>query len=141
VSNRDHETDHHVTIIGGLGQVGLPFGLTFANEGFRVCLYDLNGRSAEIVSSGSMPFIEYGAEPILRESLDKGSLIISTDISDTSRSRYVAIAIGPPADEYLTQKTRQFLDEFRKIADYRTEKHASEKSCTIGFDGECLMSL
>jgi UDP-N-acetyl-D-mannosaminuronic acid dehydrogenase len=121
--NVDEATKYHVTIVGGLGHVGLPLGLSFAKEGLRVCLYDLNEKSAELVTKGVMPFIEYGAEPILREVLDKGNLHISKDIEDISRSRYVVIAIGTPVDEYLNPKTRQFLDEFQRLSRYLTEKH------------------
>ncbi len=120
--SRETASEYHMTIVGGLGHVGLPLGLTFAGEGLRVCLYDLNERAARIVRTGTMPFIEYGAEPILREVLDKGNLVISGDIGDISRSRFVVIAVGTPVDEYLNPKTRQFLDEFRKIGDYLTGK-------------------
>jgi UDP-N-acetyl-D-mannosaminuronic acid dehydrogenase len=122
LSNADAGTEYHVVIIGGLGHVGLPLGITFAKEGLRVCLYDLNDRSAEIVKNGNMPFIEYGAETILREVLDNGNLTISKNIKDVLRSQYVVIAIGTPVDEYLNPKTRQFLDEFKKIAQYITDK-------------------
>jgi UDP-N-acetyl-D-mannosaminuronic acid dehydrogenase len=122
VLDQSEENGYHVIIIGGLGHVGLPLGLTFADAGLRVCLYDLNERTAEIVRSGSLPFIEYGAEPILRKVLDNGNLTLSKDMDDISRSRYVVIAIGTPVDEYLNPKTRQFLDDFRRIAERLTEK-------------------
>ena len=54
-------TSYDVCIIGGLGHVGLPLGITFADKGLKVCLYDLNKKHAEIIEKGEMPFIEYGA--------------------------------------------------------------------------------
>ena len=54
-----------VVIIGGLGHVGLPLGIAFAEKGLKVCLYDTDTKNAELVKNGIMPFIEYGADPLL----------------------------------------------------------------------------
>jgi hypothetical protein len=50
-----------VVIVGGLGHVGLPLGLVFADKGLKVCLYDTDRKKAEIIKQGIMPFMEYGA--------------------------------------------------------------------------------
>src|SRR4030042_4731965 len=109
---------YDVNIIGGLGHVGLPLGLVFASNGLRVCLYDKNTESAAKVKSGKMPFIEYGAEEILKEVLETKHLDISCDIETISSSKYVVIAIGTPVDEYLNPKTRQFLEIFKSLIPY-----------------------
>lgn len=114
----DRSLKFDVIIIGGLGHVGLPLGLVFAQKGLHVCLNDIDAEKADLVRRGIMPFIEYGAEPILKEVLDNGRLEISLDMKDISKAKYVIIAIGTPVDEYLNPKTRQFLDFFRKIAEY-----------------------
>ena len=109
---------YHVAIVGGLGHVGLPLGIVFASKGLKVCLYDLNKSAAEKVGRGEMPFVEYGAEPLLNEVLQKGLLKISDDVSSISRARYVIIAVGTPVDEYLNPKTRVMLDLFEKLHPY-----------------------
>jgi len=112
------EDKHHsfdIVIIGGLGHVGLPLGIAFAGRGLKVCLYDLDQKKADTVRSGKMPFIEYGAEPILKEALKSGKLEISLDAGCISKAEYVIIAIGTPVDEYLNPKTRAFLEFFSKI--------------------------
>lgn len=106
---------HDVVIVGGFGHVGLPLGIAFADKGLDVCLYDIDGKKADTIRQGRMPFIEYGAEPILKEALKKKKLEISLDINDVSRARYVVIAIGTPVDEYLNPKTRAFLEFFSKL--------------------------
>ena len=114
----DSPFDFDIVIVGGLGHVGLPLGLAFADKGLNVCLYDADQKKADIVKQGVMPFIEYGAEPILKEVLKEGKLEIALDISSVSKARYVIIAIGTPVDEYLNPKTRIFLELFAKLKEY-----------------------
>lgn len=62
---------YDVCIVGGLGHVGLPLGLSFADVGKNVVLYDIDRAAIEKVSSGKMPFLEAGAEVILKNVLGK----------------------------------------------------------------------
>ena len=104
---------YDVVIIGGLGHVGLPLGLAFGNKGLKVLLHDKDTKNAELVKKGVMPFIEYGAEPILKKLLkNKGLLTISSDIRDVSLAKYVIVAIGTPVDEYLNPTVRIFTEYF-----------------------------
>ena len=112
------EKTFDIAIVGGLGHVGLPLGIAFAAKGKKVCLYDVDEKKAEQVRQGEMPFIEYGAEPILKEVLDNKNLEISLDINCVSRAKYVIVAIGTPIDEYMNPKTRQFLEFFANLKKY-----------------------
>lgn len=109
---------YDISIVGGLGHVGLPLGLVFADKGLKVCLCDIHKENAELVKSGKMPFIEYGAEPVLKKVLREGRLYIVLDNSSIAKSKYIIIAIGTPVDEYLNPKTRQFLEFFDKLSKY-----------------------
>ena len=107
-----------IVIIGGLGHVGLPLGLVFAKEGLKTCLCDVDSAKAQLVKEGIMPFIEYGAEPILKEVLKNGKLTVSLDLMCVAKAKYVIIAIGTPVDEYLNPKTRHFLEIFIQLKKY-----------------------
>lgn len=107
-----------VVIVGGLGHVGLPLGIVFAHKGLKVCLYDINRINAAAVKGGEIPFIEYGAEAILREVTKSGNLKISTNTNDVSRAKYVIIAIGTPIDKYLNPHVRLFLESFAHLKRY-----------------------
>ena len=109
------KNDYDIVIIGGLGHVGLPLGIAFADKDLKVCLYDLDPKKADTVKKGLMPFIEYGAEPVLKKILKQNMLDISLDASCISKARFVIIAIGTPVDEYLNPKTRTFLEEIDKL--------------------------
>lgn len=95
-------------IVGGLGHVGLPLGLAFARRGLNVGLLDIDEAKAALVEAGRMPFIEYGAEPILEAVISK-TLHVSLDPSMLRAARTVIIATGTPVDEYLNPKVDALL--------------------------------
>lgn len=118
MSQNNSKTFYDLIIIGGLGHVGLPLGITFAEKGLRVCLYDIDRVKGETVKKGKMPFIEYGAEEILEKVLKEGNLTISYDVKDISKAKFVIVTIGTPVDEHLTPRTRAFLEFFESIRKY-----------------------
>tara|TARA_B100000315_G_scaffold53193_1_gene47519 strand:- start:468 stop:1634 length:1167 start_codon:yes stop_codon:yes gene_type:complete len=107
-----------ICIVGGLGHVGLPLGIVFASKGLKVCLNDINEEVAKTVQSGELPYVEYGAKPLLKKALANGNLTVSLNPECTSDAKYVIIAIGTPVDEYLNPKTRQFLEFVEDIKQY-----------------------
>jgi UDP-N-acetyl-D-mannosaminuronic acid dehydrogenase len=115
-AKRDKAFD--LVIIGGLGHVGLPLGLAFADKGLKTCLYDIDGRKAAAVRNGKMPFIEYGALPILKKVIKNGSLKVSLDRGIISRARYIIVAIGTPMDEYMNPQVRSFMEFFAHFRKY-----------------------
>ncbi len=111
----EFKTSFDIAILGGLGHVGLPLGLVFADSGLKVCLIDIDQTKAELIQKGVMPFTEYGAEAILKKVLSDGTLTISLDQKRAAQARYVIIALGTPVDEYLNPKTRQLLEFFSRL--------------------------
>src|SRR5713101_6848748 len=109
------QRDQDICVIGGAGHVGLPLALVFANAGQRVLVYDLNRATMETIKSGRMPFMEYGAEPLLASALQEGRLTFSSDARDIARARTLIVAVGTPVDEYLNPKLRALLDLFGNI--------------------------
>jgi len=111
---------YDICIVGGLGHIGLPLGIVFASKGLKVCLQDINKESAEIVSRGELPFVEYEAEPLLKETLKNGNLSISLDSKSISESKNIIIAIGTPVDEYMNSRTREFLEFITSLKEFLT---------------------
>ena len=112
------QRDYDICIIGGAGHVGLPLALVFARAGKRVLIFDLNRAAMDTILSGTMPFIEYGAEPLLAAALKDGTLACSAAVEDISRASTVIVAVGTPVDEYLTPKLRALVDVFKNIRPY-----------------------
>lgn len=100
---------YDIVIIGGFGHVGLPLGIVLADSGLQVALYDINAKMRPVIESGEMPFIEYGADPILKKVIGK-SLHVRDDLAVVSESKIVLITIGTPVDEYLSPKTRPLFE-------------------------------
>ncbi len=109
---------YDICIVGGLGHIGLPLGIVFASKGLKVCLQDINKESAEVVSKGKLPFIEYEAEPLLKEVVNNGNLTISLDTKSISEAKNIIITIGTPVDEYMNSRTREFLEFISSLKEH-----------------------
>lgn len=110
------EFPYDACIVGGLGHVGLPLGLSLAEAGKRVVLYDINRRAVEAVSAGKMPFLEHGAEEVLAKVLGNG-LSVTSDRQVVGQARFVVIVIGTPVDEHLNPVLSIFREFFDGIVD------------------------
>ncbi len=108
---------YDVCIVGGLGHVGLPLGISLAQIGKKVVLYDINQKAIDLVSQCRMPFIEEGAEAILQDVLNK-TLFISSDKRVISDGYFLIIVIGTPVDEHLNPKYIAFKRFFDEIIDF-----------------------
>ncbi len=114
---------YDVCIVGGLGHVGLPLGISLAQSGKQIVLYDINQEAINTVSQGNMPFIEAGAEDILKNVLGK-ALFISSNKDVISDSYFVVIVIGTPVDEHLNPKFTIFKKFFSDILEFiRDDQH------------------
>lgn len=109
------DLQYDVAIIGGLGHVGLPLGIVFADQGLQVVLIDVDEQKHATLKTGKMPFAEHGAEPILQQVLDR-TLHLDTRLEAVARSELVIVTIGTPIDEYLNPKTRPLLELAEQLA-------------------------
>ncbi|MEB3242940.1 MAG: nucleotide sugar dehydrogenase [Cyanobacteriota bacterium] len=102
-------SETNVFVVGGLGHIGLPLGIMFANAGFPVTLLDSNRKNFETVLAGKLPFVEYGAEELLGEVLAKGLLRVSDSYAELANAKVVVVCIGTPVDEYMSPILAPFL--------------------------------
>lgn len=116
--NQDDKKAYDVLIMGGLGHIGLPLGLVFAQKGLEVCLLDIDQNKANSVLNGVMPFVEYGAEKVLREVLEKNKLKVSLDKRDVSKAKNIIITLGTDVDEYSNPQTKRLIDSVLDIKEY-----------------------
>ena len=66
------KTLKRITIVGGCGHVGLPLGIVLASKaGLQVDLLDIDPAKVDLVNSGTMPFMERGADELLRQVVGK----------------------------------------------------------------------
>jgi len=100
---------YDLCIVGGLGRVGLPLGILFANKGLKVCLNDINTKHAELVKKGIMPFKEKGAQSLLKKSINNNKLDISLNYKCISDSKCIIITLGTPLDKRRNPEMKKFL--------------------------------
>jgi UDP-N-acetyl-D-mannosaminuronic acid dehydrogenase len=98
-----------LTVVGGAGHVGIPLVLSFAAKGLTVNVNDLNLDSLAALKSGRLPFIEYGAEELLKEALRDERLIFTNAPAGISGSGPVIVTIGTPVDEFLNPERHVVL--------------------------------
>ena len=133
-------TTYDLAIVGGLGHVGLPIGVMFAGTGLQVVLYDTNQEKAAAVREGRMPFVEYGAQPILEEALRRKTLHLSADPEALARARLVMIAVGTPVDDHLNPHLRALLEVFDQLRPHlRTDQTLIVRSTV--YPGTCRQIL
>ena len=97
---------NQIAIIGGAGHIGAPLGINLSYAGYQSILIDINKNNINLINKGKMPFIEQGAEKILKKQLKKKKIFASSKldlvknckyiISINSKAGYEAILYGKP---------------------------------------------
>src|SRR4030042_5463282 len=132
---------YDVCIIGGLGHIGLPLGISFAKAGKKVILYDIDQKAVEMVSKGRMPFWESGAEELLSETINK-TLFVGTSKSVISQSHFIILTLGTPIDEHLNPQYVLFKSFFEEILTLLNDRqHIINRSTVYPGTTEKIMDL
>lgn len=100
----------------GIGRVGLPLALSFADRSVKVLGVDRNPDHVAEVNSGILPFVEHGAEPLLKETLDLGTFEATTDSeSAVAAADVVVLTVGTPLNTDLRADTSQLVSALTEI--------------------------
>ncbi len=85
----------------GLGRVGLPLALSFADRGLRVIGVDNDSRRLESVSEGRMPFEETGAQDVLDRVQAARTLSLTHSVAAAAQARQIVITLGTPSFSHI----------------------------------------
>ncbi len=110
-----------IVVVGGGGHVGLPLSIVFASKGKKVRVFDINRKTIDSVMSGNMPFMEQGAEPLLKNVLAHGMLDASTAAECISGVPVVIITIGTPVDEFLNPSLKAITRCFDEMLPFLSD--------------------
>jgi UDP-N-acetyl-D-mannosaminuronic acid dehydrogenase len=91
----------------GLGRVGLPLALCFADRGLRVLGVDHDPAIIAAVGAGRMPFAEKGTQELLERVLETGRLALAERAADAARAEDIVITIGTPSFSHLESDLSQ----------------------------------
>jgi UDP-N-acetyl-D-mannosaminuronic acid dehydrogenase len=95
-----------VSVIG-LGRVGLPLALSFADRGLAVVGVDTDVAQLDSIRAGRMPFTEAGTQELLERVLADGRLELSDRAADAAQADNIVITIGTPSFSHLESDLRQ----------------------------------
>lgn len=113
-----NEIKGNVVIVGGGGHVGLPLGLALAQSGYNIVAYDTSIEKVEQINLGVVPFIENGAEALLKSNLVANRFIASTDPKCLIDSQIVIVVIGTPVDEHLSPDPNSVVNAVKELLPY-----------------------
>ena len=89
-----------VSVIG-LGRVGLPLALSFADRGLRVMGIDNDPVRLDAVRAGHMPFQETGTDELLDRLHPTGLLTLSDRVEDAAAADHIVITLGTPSFSHI----------------------------------------
>ena len=102
----------------GLGRIGLPLALSFADHGCEVIGIDREPTVLEQIRTGQMPFKETGTQELLERVIDGDKLELSQQIQDASGADYIVLTLGTPAlaqIEIDVSQIRQAVDDLMPV--------------------------
>lgn len=77
----------------GLGYVGMPIAVAFANKGINVIGFDLNKEKIELYKNGIDPTLEVGDEAI-----KNSSVYFTSDEADLQKAKFHIVAVPTPVN-------------------------------------------
>ncbi len=96
----DLNTGADVSVVG-LGRVGLPLALSFADRGLGVIGIDNDPARLGSVREGLMPFQETGAQALLERVSASGRLALSEQVADAAQAKHIVITLGTPSFSHI----------------------------------------
>jgi UDP-N-acetyl-D-mannosaminuronic acid dehydrogenase len=100
--------------IVGLGRVGLPLALSFADKGLSVLGIDKDADVLASVGAGTMPFAETGADELLARVHASGRLELTDRVPDAARADSIVLTLGTPSFSHIEidmRDIRSVLDD------------------------------
>jgi UDP-N-acetyl-D-mannosaminuronic acid dehydrogenase len=115
----------------GLGRVGLPLALTFADCGLRVVGVDRDEVHLETIRSGRMPFHETGTQELLEHVLASGRLELTQRSQDAAAADHIVLTLGTPAFSHIEIDISQIRDALDELLPLVREGQAIHLRSTV----------
>ena len=87
--------------IVGLGRIGLPLALSFADHGLDVIGVEKQQRVIDMIDAGKMPFEETGTQELLERVLPTGRLSITDSIREAAGADWIVLTLGTPTFSHI----------------------------------------
>lgn len=105
-------------IVVGIGRIGLPLALVLAKEGFNVTGIDVSHQTLELISKGKLPFIEEGAQPLLKKFLNNGFVAMHEEkLSEIlPEAGVIILTLGTPMSDNFIPDVSQITDFLKNFS-------------------------
>jgi UDP-N-acetyl-D-mannosaminuronic acid dehydrogenase len=113
----------------GLGRVGLPLALAFADAGLSVIGVDNDPSRIEALRAGRMPFDEPGAQEVLDRVRER--LTLAERATDAAPAAHIVLTLGTPAMSHIEIDLRQIRAVLDDLLPHLREGHALHLRSTI----------
>jgi UDP-N-acetyl-D-mannosaminuronic acid dehydrogenase len=85
----------------GLGRVGLPLALSFADRGLKVVGVERQDAVLDQLAAGHMPFRETGTQELLERVLDLGRFDRTKVVQDAARADHIVLTLHTPSYSHI----------------------------------------
>jgi UDP-N-acetyl-D-mannosaminuronic acid dehydrogenase len=102
----------------GLGRVGLPLALSFADAGLDVIGVEREQSVLEQVAAGRMPYRETGTQELLERVLEAGLLETTRTVQDAAAADHIVLTLGTPAHVHIEidmSQIKQVVDDLLPV--------------------------
>jgi UDP-N-acetyl-D-mannosaminuronic acid dehydrogenase len=97
----------------GLGRVGLPLSLSFADRGLEVIGVEREPAVLEQVAAGRMPFRETGTQELLERVLAAGRFERTLAVREAARADHIVLTLGTPSHVHIEID----MSQIRRVVD------------------------
>jgi UDP-N-acetyl-D-mannosaminuronic acid dehydrogenase len=115
----------------GLGRVGLPLALSFADRGLRTIGVDNDPTRLGAVREGTMPFQETGAQELLERVHASGRLQLSEHVADAAAARHIVVTLGTPSFSHIEIDMRDIRSALDDLLPVLAPGHALTLRSTV----------
>jgi UDP-N-acetyl-D-mannosaminuronic acid dehydrogenase len=116
----------------GLGRVGLPLALSFADRGLQVLGVERVRATLEAIEDSRMPFKETGTQELLERVLARGNLRLTQHVADAAEADHIVLTLGTPTHVHIeidVSQVRHVLDDLLPVL---REGHSVILRSTVG---------
>ena len=102
----------------GLGRVGLPLALSFADRGLEVIGVEREPAVLEQVAAGRMPYRETGTQELLERVLASDRLTTTRSVQDAAGADHIVLTLGTPAHVHIEidmSQIKQVVDDLLPV--------------------------
>jgi UDP-N-acetyl-D-mannosaminuronic acid dehydrogenase len=85
----------------GLGRIGLPLALSFADRGLNVIGVDNDAARLSAIAAGRMPFKETGADELIARVHASGRMTTTSSVTDAAAANAIVLTLGTPSLSHI----------------------------------------